>query len=268
MPYPGLDNYARPRGGSNPIRGAVDSSITPPLAGAKAGDIFAGEMVYLTPAFKLASLTNSDPQIAAGSTISVVAAAGAATVTVSPALGNIVVGQSVAIGGASPETVVVTATNPGANTFTATFANTHVANTAISTAKANFNAQFFVGVAMSNAWVEVVPPVGGPTAATPRGAEEMGAGGQAGQWWVQFREAGDFRFLTTNGDTLNAFDKVYLGADGRTVQKTANGTYLGRVSPDQQAAAGAGSPPGVAPGTAITGAAGQEVIIRITPALV
>lgn len=264
MGYPGYSNYSRPRGEGQIIRIAVDPNITPPASsdptGVKAGQIWAGEGLYLSPASLAASLSNSDPQVNTTATTTV--AAGTRTVTVA-ALGNIVVGMTLLIDTVASgvqESVVVTAINAGTPSFTAVFANGHTANYPVVNAKANYNSQFFIGVAESNSYIEVIPKVGGG-----RGAEEQSGDGIS--WWVEMREAGDFTFQTTASDTYNAYDKVYLGADGQTVQKTALGTYIGRVSPDQQAAAGASSPAGVGPGTAITGAAGQRVIVRITPAL-
>jgi hypothetical protein len=82
---------------------------------------------------------------------------------------------------------------------------------------------------------------------------------------VQILEAGDFLFNTTSGDTYNAYDKVYLGADGRTIMKTATGTSVGYVSPDQRQTnqTGQGSPTF----TPISGGSGVQVYIRVVPAL-
>ena len=77
---------------------------------------------------------------------------------------------------------------------------------------------------------------------------------------VQYRREGEFKFYTTNADTYAAGDAVYLGADGQTVQKTALGTSIGKVSTDQRAV-------GVQLGSSITGATGVQVVIRINPAI-
>jgi hypothetical protein len=82
--------------------------------------------------------------------------------------------------------------------------------------------------------------------------------------FIQFYEDGDHLFKTTAADTYNAYDAVYLGADGRTVQKTATGTSVGYVSPDQRQSGGLSGTQVALP---ITGAAGVMVYIRITPAL-
>lgn len=75
---------------------------------------------------------------------------------------------------------------------------------------------------------------------------------------------GDYLFNTTAADVYHAYDVVYLGADGRTVQKTASGTKIGYVSADQRPASGQVIQPNRLP---ITGAAGVQIYVRIQPAL-
>jgi hypothetical protein len=82
---------------------------------------------------------------------------------------------------------------------------------------------------------------------------------------IQIYEDGDHLMLTTVGDTYNAYDAVYLGANGRTIQKTASGTTVGYVCPDQRQA-GTTVNPNVS-GLPIVGAVDVSIYIRITPAL-
>lgn len=77
---------------------------------------------------------------------------------------------------------------------------------------------------------------------------------------VAIRQSGEFKFKTTPGDVYNPGDAVYLGADAQTVQKTASGSIVGRVCNDQNPVGGGDF------SASITGAAGQEVVIEITPA--
>jgi len=81
---------------------------------------------------------------------------------------------------------------------------------------------------------------------------------------IEIYEDGDHLFKTTAADTYHAYDLVYLGADGRTISKTATGTSVGYVSPDQRQSDGTAVQPLSLP---ITGAAGVSIYIRITPAL-
>ena len=77
---------------------------------------------------------------------------------------------------------------------------------------------------------------------------------------VQYKREGQFRLHTTAADTYHFGDTVYLGADGQTIQKTSSGTAIGTVASDQRSV-------GAQLGTAITGAAGQDIVIAIKPAI-
>jgi hypothetical protein len=81
---------------------------------------------------------------------------------------------------------------------------------------------------------------------------------------VQLDEDGDHLFSTTSGDSYNPYDTVYLGANGSTISKTATGTAVGYVSPDQRASAGLASSQIAFP---IAGGAGISIYIHIQPAL-
>lgn len=81
---------------------------------------------------------------------------------------------------------------------------------------------------------------------------------------VSLYEDGEHLMKTTSGDSYKAYDTVYLGADGRTISKTATGTAVGYVSPDQRQM---GSNASQAP-FPIAGGTGVLVYIRIQPALV
>ncbi len=81
---------------------------------------------------------------------------------------------------------------------------------------------------------------------------------------VAIFEDGDHLFNTTAADSYKPYDTVYLGADGRTISKTATGTAVGYVSPDQRQSNSQSAQPITTP---ITGAAGVQIYVRITPAL-
>lgn len=81
---------------------------------------------------------------------------------------------------------------------------------------------------------------------------------------VQIYEDGDHLFNTTAAETYHAYDAVYLGADGRTISSVATGSSVGYVSPDQRQSAGLAVQPVALP---ITGAAGVQIYVHITPAL-
>ncbi|MGH7756080.1 MAG: hypothetical protein ACREM8_07340 [Vulcanimicrobiaceae bacterium] len=88
------------------------------------------------------------------------------------------------------------------------------------------------------------------------GATEAYADGVAR---VQVYKDGYFRFHTTAADALKAGQKVYLGANGQTVAAAVLGAAVGIVAGDQR-------PVGGALGGSIAGAAGQDIIVRITVA--
>jgi hypothetical protein len=112
---------------------------------------------------------------------------------------------------------------------------------------ANANAANFVGVATDTyPLVFTDQIVGGFPVGTPAK--------------IQYRIDGYFRFHTTSGDTYHPGDTVYLGADGQTVQKTSSGTAIGVVGGDQRVV-------GVQIGSNVTGAAAQDVVVRIAPAV-
>jgi hypothetical protein len=118
----------------------------------------------------------------------------------------------------------------------------------------NANAAHMIGVSMDNYPVTFTDGVSGspipPTDSTlPR---------------VQLYEDGDHLFNTTAGDSYQPYDAVYLGADGKTVSKTATGTSVGYVSPDQRPSAGLDSTNIVFP---IAGGTGVQIYVRIQPAL-
>ncbi len=162
------------------IAAAVDLTVTPPYSGAVAGQIQAGELLYLTANHAVASLA--------------------------------------------------TAGTSNAN-----------AASCVGVADDVYPVQFTDGVTGSP-----VPP------------------GDASQVMVQIYEDGDHLFETTAADVYNAYDVVYLGANGRTISKTATGSAVGYVSPDQRQSAGLQVQPVKLP---ITGGSGVMIYIRITPAL-
>lgn len=124
-----------------------------------------------------------------------------------------------------------------------------------TTGASNANAANFIGVSTDNyPAVYTDGVVGSPI---PPGDPNLPV--------VQIHEDGDHLFLTTVGDTYNPYDVVYLGANGRTIQKTALGTAVGYVSPDQRQAMNLSSPIVPFP---IAGAANVLIYIRIQPALV
>jgi hypothetical protein len=82
---------------------------------------------------------------------------------------------------------------------------------------------------------------------------------------VQIYEDGDHLMLTTAGDTYHAYDPVYLGANGRTIQKTASGTTVGFVCPDQRQAGSFALPNNS--GLPIAGGVGITIYITLRPAL-
>lgn len=176
MPSPGTNNYLR-RDSKGPSGITVDLTVTPP--GGSAGQIWAGEMIYLSASQKAASLNSAGT------------------------------------------------------------ANANVAN--------------FIGVSIDNYPLLVA-----------QGVSEGAATGEIPA--IAFRTAGEFLFKTTAADTYNVGDVVYLGADGMTVQKTASGTSIGRVSADQTTS------PSVAQGASISspvaGGAGVWVAVTIAPAIV
>jgi hypothetical protein len=110
----------------------------------------------------------------------------------------------------------------------------------------NANAASFIGVSVDTYPIVITD---GVTAGFPS---------NQGPARVQYRRKGQFRFHTTAAETYHVGDLVYLGADGQTISTVATGTSVGKVSSDQR-------PVGGVLGTNITGAAGQDVIISITP---
>jgi hypothetical protein len=124
-----------------------------------------------------------------------------------------------------------------------------------TTGVANANAARFIGIANDNypyTWSDGV--ISGEPNMYPAAAP-----------LVQVYEDGDHLMLTTAGDTYHAYDPVYLGANGRTIQSAASGTSVGYVCPDQRQA-GSTVNPNIS-GLPITGAIGQTIYIRIKPAL-
>jgi hypothetical protein len=81
---------------------------------------------------------------------------------------------------------------------------------------------------------------------------------------VQLYEDGDHLMNTTAGDSYQPYDALYLGADGKTVSKTATGTSVGYVSPDQRPSAGLASTNIAFP---IAGGPGVQIYVHIQPAL-
>jgi hypothetical protein len=173
---------------------------------------------------------------------------GSQTIIVASAT-NIKVGSALLIdtlGSGVQETVTVTAIT--GTSVTANFQNAHSgAGYPVANAKANSNAATFAGVAVDTYPIVFTQGVSGPF---PAGTPQK----------IQYRRDGEWRFHTTNGDTLVIGQAVYLGADGQTVQATALGRSIGTVASDQR-------PVGVQLGVAVTGAAGQDVIIAINPAI-
>lgn len=118
----------------------------------------------------------------------------------------------------------------------------------------NANAANFVGVSNTNYPVTITDNVTGSPIPSMDSHVPM----------VSLYEDGDHLFKTTSGDSYKAYDTVYLGADGRTISKTATGTAVGYVSPDQRQI-GVNSSQNPFP---IAGGTGVLVYIRIQPALV
>ena len=81
---------------------------------------------------------------------------------------------------------------------------------------------------------------------------------------IQVYEDGDHLFNTTAAETYNPYATVYLGANGRTISTVATGSAIGYVSPDQRQTNTSLAQPITTP---ITGAAGVQIYVRITPAL-
>lgn len=88
--------------------------------------------------------------------------------------------------------------------------------------------------------------------------------GDANVPFIEIAEDGDHLFNTTAAQTYNPYATVYLGADGRTVSTTATGSAIGYVSPDQRQSSTSVAQPITTP---VTGGAGVQIYIRITPAL-
>jgi hypothetical protein len=79
---------------------------------------------------------------------------------------------------------------------------------------------------------------------------------------VMFYQDGAHKMVTTVGDSYVPGALVYVGANAQTVTvvSTNNGTSVGRVAFDQ-------GPAGQSLGVSLVGAAGQEVVIDLIPAL-
>lgn len=128
----------------------------------------------------------------------------------------------------------------------------HKASSLATSGSSNANAANCIGVAVGQyPLVAAQGFVGGVPAGDPNPAT------------IDFAETGEYLFNTTAADTYNAYDVVYLGADARTIQKTASGTSVGIVCPDQRQT----NQQGGVIYTPITGAAGVTIYIRIKPAL-
>lgn len=85
---------------------------------------------------------------------------------------------------------------------------------------------------------------------------------------VYREKQGACRFKTTVGETYHTGDAVYIGADGRTITSVSTnaGRSIGTVAPDQREP----SMPAIDTtvlGTYVVGAATQEILILIDPAI-
>jgi len=123
-----------------------------------------------------------------------------------------------------------------------------------TTGSSNANAANFIGVA-DESYPQI--PGAGITSSSP-------PPGDVGIAMIALLQDGEFLFHTTSGDTYHPGDLVYLGADGRTVQKTASGTTIGEVAEDQRQVAAANV--GAATSVAIAGGTGVDIYVRIKPA--
>lgn len=143
------------------------------------------------------------------------------------------------------------AINPGEMVY---LSNTNKCASLNTTGASNANAAKFIGVADDKYPVQFTDGIAGSP--IPPGDVTLPR--------IQLYENGDHLFNTTAADSYQPYDLVYLGADGRTVSKTATGTSVGYVSPDQRPSGGQASTNITFP---ITGAAGVQIYVRIQPAL-
>lgn len=232
-----------------PIPAPVDLTITPPYSGASAGQIQSGEMLYKTANGKLASLATLGA-LATLTTSASIPATGYQHVntTQNPITQGVVVGMYVTIA-ATNEVVLVQQVD--ATGFSANFTATHASGVAVTCTVAN--SALFAGIANDvypNTYTAGV--TGSPI---PPGDSNVP--------FVHVYEDGDHLMNTTNGDSYNPYDLLYVGADGRTITKVANGVSVGYVSPDQRQSSQLAQPVL----TPISGGSGVQIYIRITPAL-
>lgn len=123
-----------------------------------------------------------------------------------------------------------------------------------TTGTSNANAANCVGVALGKYPVDYTAGVSGSP--VPPGDSNVPM--------ISVAEDGDHLFNTTASDSYKPYDTVYLGADGRTISKTATGSAIGYVSPDQRQSSTSVAQPILTP---ITGGSGVQIYVRITPAL-
>lgn len=244
-------NASKPRRVVRPlIQAPIDLTVTPPYTGAVAGQIQSGEALYKTSNGKVASLAT----LGALSTLTTSASIAAAgyqhvTTTQNPITAGLVVGMYVTI---ASTTEVVLVQQVDATGFSANFVNTHSSGVAVTCTVAN--SANFCGVANDvypNTYTAGV--TGSPVPP-----------GDANIPFVHVYEDGDHLFGTTASDSYNPYDPVYVGADGRTITKVANGVSIGYVSPDQRQSNTALAQPILTP---IAGGSGVSIFIRIVPVL-
>lgn len=247
-------NLSKPRRVIRPLLALpVDLTITPPATSYNpspvAGSIVAGEMLFMSSNHKASSLATLGA-LATTTLGAAITVAGFQHVNLSQIAG-IIPGMYLTIDtSASQEVVLVVNVDPSG--IQADFTKTHSSGASVTCTVAN--SVSLIGVSNDNYPIVFTDGVQGSP--IPSNDNTLPR--------VQIMEDGDHLFNTTNGDSYNPYDVLYLGADGRTVTKVANGAPIGYVSPDQRQTLGLSSQLIAFP---ISGGSGVPIYAHILPVL-